>query len=125
MVLEGLSLFLLTVASMRCFAKYEQNFGEGRAKLRTVYPLLYDGKRNAVKRKRSGVRMKGASSKNILFLTHDSITIEPIFWSTSVAHSITINPLIFYFIKDNIVAFVAIKPFGGVLWLSVINRIIA
>jgi hypothetical protein len=31
----------------------EQNLGEGRAEPRTVYPLLYEGERNEVKRKRS------------------------------------------------------------------------
>ena len=43
------------VRDIRSFSetKWEKNLGEGRAEPRTVYPLLYEGERNEVERKRS------------------------------------------------------------------------
>ena len=43
------------VRDIRSFSgtKWKKNLGEGRAEPRTVYPLLYEGERNGVERKRS------------------------------------------------------------------------
>ena len=57
-LVEGIKKFLAispNVRDIRSFSvtKRKKNLGEGRAEPRTVYPLLYEGERNTVERKRS------------------------------------------------------------------------